>query len=91
MPRLEKDGFKRFWPMKQNMGKDKEGRTLYREVFVDMTTGKESCGGIDPETGQEKGWNGEPEGKPNSVIFSVNERYRKNFSLIKWIPKEGGL
>ena len=84
MPRLEKDGFKRFWPMKQNMGKDKEGRTLYREVFVDMTTGKESGGGVDPETGQEKGWNGEPAGKPNNPIYSSIERFRRGYSKINW-------
>ena len=91
MSKLEKDGFKRFWPMKQNMGQDKEGRRLYRECFVDMTTGDLSGGGVDPETGEEKGWNGEPDGAPNNLVFSSNELFRKNYALIKWTSKQGGL
>lgn len=90
MPKLEKSGFNRFWPMKQNMGLDKQGRRMYREVFVDMTTGKESGGGVDPETGLEKGWNGEPEGNPETLIHSSNELYRKNYDSITWNTKEGG-
>jgi hypothetical protein len=91
MPKLEKDGFKRFWPLRQNMGQDRQGRRLYREIFRDMTTGEICGGGVNPETGQEKGWNGEPEGKPNNVVFSSNELFRKNYALIKWNSKEGGL
>jgi hypothetical protein len=87
MSRLEKDGFKRFWPMKQNMGHDREGRRLYRECFVDMTTGDLSGGGVDPETGQEKGWNGEPEGKPDGTVKSFNEKYAEGYMQIKWNNK----
>jgi hypothetical protein len=87
MPKLEKDGFKRFWPMKQNMGHDSKGRRMYRECFVDMTTGAIGGGGVDPETGQEKGWNGEPEGNPNNLVFSSNELFRKNYELISWTSK----
>ena len=73
--------------MKQHMGTDNKGRRMFREVFVDMTTGKECGGGVDLETGQEKGWNGEPEGIPNNPIHSASERFRENYSQIIWESK----
>ncbi len=94
MGKIETAGFKRFWPMRQHCGRDAEGRTIYRECFMDVTLpeghpNQIQAGGYDPDSGQEIGWNGSPVGEPGNNIHSSSENYRRNYDLIHWdTPKE---
>jgi len=81
--KLEKTGFKKYWPMTELMGHAADGTRVTREVFRDMVTG-EICLPVDKD-GNFQGWNGEPTGaKPDQPVFSANDRYRANFDLIRW-------
>ena len=84
MAKLEKSGFKRYWPMRELMGHAADGTRVTREVFRNMETGKIHVP-IDKKSGEFRGWSGEPVGAvPDQRVHSSTENYRARFELIKW-------
>lgn len=79
MPKLETDGYKGWWEMKQFLGRDRQGKNLTKEVFRNMVTGEV----YDPG---EKGWNGSPPYPTGSTanIRHYSDAYRRNYDLIVW-------
>jgi hypothetical protein len=73
MPRIEKSGYKRFWELKQFVGKDGEGKKHGIEGFRDMLTGEFHA---PPD-----GWNGEPPPLPSGerVPETNTEKFRANY------------
>lgn len=72
MPRLEKSGYKRYWPLKQLAGHNMDGSRRTVEGFRDMTTGNFHA--------PKDGWSGEPPALPlgeRGPVFS--NRYKDNY------------
>lgn len=87
MPNLQISGYGRIWPMKQLMGRDKEGRDMYREVYLDVKS-KEIHFEVNKH-GEYLGWNGNPpNGLAEQNIHSSNDLYRRNFEKIRWNSKK---
>ena len=92
MPILETAGYRRFWPMRQHLGRERlpNGQRIQHEaeVYRDMVTG-EIHAAMSGE-GEFLGWNGNP---PNSAsgskeregtVRSAHEAYRRHYDLIDW-------
>mgnify|MGYP003575071136 FL=1 len=92
MAKLETAGYRRFWPLREHMGRTKHAdgsRTQEsREVYRDMVSGQVHV----PEStdGEALGWNGNPPDLPaGSKEREGSERvdrdaYRRNYDLINW-------
>jgi len=85
MTKLEKHGYRKWWPMKEHTGKDKSGKTVGNEVYRNMVTG-EVHHPVDRD-GKYIGWNGSPPDLPNgdkSEVNAISNQYRDNYDNIKW-------
>jgi len=69
--------------MKQFMGRDKHGRDMYREVFLDVKS-KEVHIDVNKD-GDFLGWNGSPpNGLAEQNVHSSTEAFRRGYELICW-------
>uniref|UniRef100_A0A6M3JTK8 Uncharacterized protein n=1 Tax=viral metagenome TaxID=1070528 RepID=A0A6M3JTK8_9ZZZZ len=83
MAKLQKSGYGRIWPMKQNMGKTKDGSFLYREVYLDVVS-KEIHFEVN-KNGEYLGWKGNPpNGLAEQPILSSSDKFRRNYEQIRW-------
>ena len=83
MAKLEKSGFKRYWPLRELMGHAADGTRVTREVFRNMETGEIFV--PTAKDGTYQGWSGEPTGaKPDQPVHSASDRYRQNYENIQW-------
>lgn len=76
MPRLETSGYKKYWPLRQLTGHNRDGSKRSVEGFRNMLTG-------DFHT-SEKGWSGEPPVLPpgeREPVFSnsYKDNYERTF------------
>lgn len=77
MPRLEKSGYKKYWPLRQLVGHNSDGSKRSVEGFRDMTTGDFNA--------PENGWSGEPPPLPHGERDPVlSNTYKDNYDMIKW-------
>ena len=84
MPKLEKSGYKKYWPMKQLMGTGAGGEKHVAEVYRNMVTGESHI--PVSKDGEFLGWNGEPpELLPGEKSPEANsKKYRNRFDMIKF-------
>lgn len=72
MPRIEKSGYKRYWPMRQLTGRNIDGSKRAVEGYRNMLTGQFHT--------SEKGWNDQPpellSGEKDPV---VSNKYKSNY------------
>ena len=77
MPRLETSGYKRFWPMRQLVGRRADGSKRSVKGYRNMLTGE--------FTTPEKGWSGSPPELPSGEMTpTVSDKYAKNYEKIVW-------
>lgn len=77
MPKIEKSGYKKFWPLRQFTGRNLDGSKRSVEGFRDMITGEFHI--------PDKGWNGSPPQLPLGEREPIlSDKYRKNYDAIKW-------
>lgn len=85
MAKLETYGHKRFWPVKEFMGRGSRGQKLYRESYRNMQTGE--LYSPRKNDGEPLGWNGNPPDLPDgekSQCVSVSKAYRRGYDNIQW-------
>ena len=84
MPKVEKSGYKKWWPMKELMGTSPDGKRQTAEVYRNMVTG-ESHHPVDGD-GNLVGWNGEPPAleSGDKVPETDNEKFRTGYDGINW-------
>lgn len=82
MPAIEKSGYRKWWPMREIVKRDKLGRTVYREVFRNMETGESHY--PKDKDGKDIGWNGEPPPlSEGEKIMETSDRFKQNFDQIR--------
>jgi hypothetical protein len=77
MPRIEKSGYKRFWPLRQFTGRGPNGEKHSIEGYRDMVTGKFYA--------PDKGWDGSPPELPRhekGVEVPSSKKYVDNYPAI---------
>lgn len=68
MPKLETTGYKKYWPLKQLVGHNRDGSQKSVEGFRDMTNGKFHI--------PEKGFDGEPPPLPSGEKQPVSDQHK---------------
>jgi len=79
MPELRTGGYEGWWPVKEFLGKTRDGQTkIYRESFRNMENGQVFHDA-------QKGWDGEPP-YPTGDIAHIrpSDAFRANYDLINW-------
>lgn len=72
MPEIETSGYRRFWPMRQLVGRNSDGSKRSVEGHRNMITGEFHT--------SEKGWNGEPPELPSGERDPcVSGQYKNNY------------
>ncbi len=82
-------GFKRFWELRQVVGKNADGSFRTQEAFIDMLSGQ---GGNEKDVylPDEHGWNASlpdlPSGDPGKqpIWQPPSQVYRRNYDRIRW-------
>jgi len=74
--KLETSGYKRYWPLKEFVGKDMRGNKIAKEVYRDMITGQVYA--------PANGWDGSPPDLPSGErpAMSASDAYRENYKRI---------
>jgi hypothetical protein len=76
---MDTSGYRGWWPMKVFTGTGPDGEPQGRECFKSVVDGKIFT--------PENGWNGEPPaptGDLASCRHTPSDKFRQNYSLIKW-------
>jgi len=78
MSRLEKSGYKRYWPLKQLAGHNRDGSKRTVEGFRNMLTGEFHA--------PDNGWSGEPPSLPSGEMtpMASSDKYVHNYDRIVW-------
>ena len=80
----------RYWPMRQMMGKDKDGKPITQEAYVDMHSHAGASGDEKLIHFGQGGWNDTPpdlpSGDPGRELRHQppSQQYRENYGKIDW-------
>jgi hypothetical protein len=86
--KVSEAGHRRFWEMRQPIGKNAKGEMQYRECFVDMRSGQD--GSEKRIISHPDGWDAKlpdlPSGDPGKQFAyqPPSQRYRDNYDKIRW-------
>lgn len=80
----------RWYPLQQMVGKDRQGRPLTQEVFVDMRSGQDGGEKTVYYPTPELGWSDSPPNLPSgdpgreAARMPPSQRYREQYAKIDW-------